>query len=315
MPLHFAPKHANETEVSSGMSVFELARLPYLKRRQWLRSRQSRTSYPPRFIYKYISPDIKDEWLEDYMIHSRFWLSSSMDFNDPFDMSAQVINEGSPQQRRRRCKEIFQISPEAQGLSKEQIEAEVTRIMLSKFSSVEHIKSHILGRLSRVGISCLSENPRSLLMWSHYAKHHKGVVLQFDVAHDPEVLSTALQVTYTEEFPVLNFAAKDQNEQFSKYIRQKFNDWSYEKEWRILRIDAAKQYLPFRSQALAGIIFGVRAAIDIKAKIVNLIEKRKALNMKSIKIFKAQMHKSRYQIIVMREPKEVLDSKSAITSI
>ncbi|MBT2912543.1 DUF2971 domain-containing protein [Vibrio anguillarum] len=35
-----------------------------------------------------------------------------------------------------------------------------------------------------IGILCLSRNPNSLLMWSHYADEYKGVVVEFDEAHE-----------------------------------------------------------------------------------------------------------------------------------
>jgi hypothetical protein len=67
-----------------------LKSLPYLERRIMLGSPPN--SFP-RFIYKYLNPDIKDEWLRNYLIDSKIYLSSPADFNDPFDMKMDVIDE------------------------------------------------------------------------------------------------------------------------------------------------------------------------------------------------------------------------------
>ncbi len=67
-----------------------LKSLPYLERRIVLRSPPN--SFP-RFIYKYLNPDIKGEWLRNYLIDSKIYLSSPADFNDPFDMKMDVIDE------------------------------------------------------------------------------------------------------------------------------------------------------------------------------------------------------------------------------
>lgn len=73
----------------------------YWQRRQFLRDRiNPRYS---RFLYKYRALDAASELsvtrLRDILVESKLWLSSPVDFNDPFDMTAHILAEGSIQKK------------------------------------------------------------------------------------------------------------------------------------------------------------------------------------------------------------------------
>ena len=116
-------------------------------------------------------------------------------------------------------------------------------------------------------------------MWSHYADNHKGVVLGFDTAIDPDIRENACQVDYSAKMPPLVTA--DQvaghiigecdlgSDEYAKTLARKTvltksKCWSYEKEWRLVRSIKAKnassvaetEDVPFVSNALAYVIFG-----------------------------------------------------------
>ena len=100
MTRPLAPLHLQIDESNTRLI---LKNLPYFKIRKYLRTTPN--AYP-RFLYKYISPDTSDNHLADYLVESYFWLSSPTVFNDPFDTSAQVINEGNILEKRKRWMEI-----------------------------------------------------------------------------------------------------------------------------------------------------------------------------------------------------------------
>ncbi len=72
--------------------VDDLAQLPYRERRQILWHRQKPRL--ARFYYKFralVPNDNKSvDHMRDIIVRSKFWLSSPLDFNDPFDMSANL---------------------------------------------------------------------------------------------------------------------------------------------------------------------------------------------------------------------------------
>src|SRR5262249_779046 len=73
--------------------------------------RRSRLWLVPRFLYKFRTFDPRDSTsvyrLKDLIVRSRFWLSSPLDFNDPFDMSAKVEVDGSIREKRLRLEEML----------------------------------------------------------------------------------------------------------------------------------------------------------------------------------------------------------------
>ena len=85
-----------------------------------------------------------------------------------------------------------------------------------------------------VGILCLSKNPNSLLMWSHYADQYKGVVVEFDEEH--EFFSDMHCINYEDNRPKINFykLLEEDNILLSEMCF-KPKVWEYEEEVRIIR--------------------------------------------------------------------------------
>ena len=83
---------------------------------------------------------------------------------------------------------------------------------------------------SRCGILCFSSVPDSMLMWSHYADAHRGIVLELEV-------SGLQEVVYSEPPTIGEVAASLRNPTWgmpsdnSMFYLRKRQDWSYEKEW------------------------------------------------------------------------------------
>ena len=83
------------------------------------------------------------------------------------------------------------------------------------------------------GILCFSQIWKEQLLWAHYANKHKGVALGFEI---PE--SKLIKVSYNsseirEKFELTNDPKKDE-QNFLNLAGKKFQEWSYEKEYRLL---------------------------------------------------------------------------------
>lgn len=46
---------------------------------------------------------------------------------------------------------------------------------------------------------------KNVLLWSHYADHHKGICMAFEPAHHPSVFWQAVSVEYSDDFPIVNW--------------------------------------------------------------------------------------------------------------
>ncbi len=100
----------------------------------------------------------------------------------------------------------------------------------------------------------LSDN--LLLLWSHYADNYRGFCLEFQ---NRENCFGVNPVVYSAAYPkikVVDLLGKGDIDQFNELILTKFEDWSYEYEWR-----AFSQYpgeMPYPNNTLTGVVFGFR---------------------------------------------------------
>lgn len=83
------------------------------------------------------------------------------------------------------------------------------------------------------GILCFSQTWEEQLLWAHYADKHKGIALGFEI---PE--GELLKVTYVcNEIRTKIELTDDQNDNEQKFLdlaKIKFQEWEYEKEYRLL---------------------------------------------------------------------------------
>ena len=114
--------------------------------------------------------------------------------------------------------------------------------------------------LSQRGVSCFAERPDNLLMWSHYADHHKGFCLEFKT--DCETFEKIRQVKYVSQMPAFDLVpmlCHDDFDQVLDLFCTKSLDWQYEREWRALHKEAGTAYT-YPSDVLTGIYFGPEAS-------------------------------------------------------
>jgi hypothetical protein len=84
------------------------------------------------------------------------------------------------------------------------------------------------------GAISFTESKSNLLMWSHYAYEHKGIVLGFDNTHS--FFHRLKRVKYNSELPddfIADMNSSDDNA-FLELFYLKSDEWIYEKEHRIV---------------------------------------------------------------------------------
>lgn len=276
-----------------------LKKLSYFDRRVFLKKRV--VSNYPRFFYRYVSLDSTNissmNKLRDVIFHSSLWLSSRNGFNDPFDIKAKVIIDGKPENLRNKIKGLLKIhKPKLGGIKRTQ---EINRIMTNQAELLKNVNNSMDNSLEKIGACCFTIDPRNLLMWSHYANHHKGVVLQFEVARDTSAFLKTVSVDYVKDYPIINWANETEHE-IGKSFLNKFKTWEYEKEWRIVHVFGANTYINFKPEALTGLIFGCKADDNIKDVVNQILAERAQKNMSSVNIYNAYMHDSKYKLVIKK---------------
>lgn len=271
-------------------------RLPYFRRRVEVARRIHPTL--SRFLYKYRALDESSatliDRLRDIFVRSRLWLSSPEDFNDPFDMCGKVVLKATGEERLKRVNELLK----GHGLSYRERERNRRFIMRKPLQILEAELSTIYAAsMAETGVFSFAGDPRNILMWSHYASDHSGICIQFERVKDFATFSGAVSVEYSPEYPEVNWI-RDFQRSLRKVILRKHEGWSYEREHRIVRPGEAHRYLRFDPSALVGIILGCRVTSGGRAAVQALLEERRRAGLSPVRIFAAQKHSSRYQLIV-----------------
>jgi hypothetical protein len=109
---------------------------------------------------------------------------------------------------------------------------------------IGQLNAAIQEQLCHSRVFCVSENHDNVVMWSHYAEEHRGVVFKLRCIDEIDnALLAAQQVSYTDSF--LEFPGADE---YARHLTceapldfaplcwmiafTKHTDWSYEREWR-----------------------------------------------------------------------------------
>ena len=276
--------------------IADVQKLDYFRRRVEI----ARRIHPSlsRFVYKYRAIDEGNpaaiDRLRDLLVRSRLWLSSPVDFNDPFDMSGSIVAKSTTQEKLERVNEMLK----RHRLTYKERERKRKMLMRTPLDVLENeLKAAFEKNMPTTGVFSFAGDPRNILMWSHYARDHTGICVQFERARDFGILCGALTVEYSVEYPEVN-SIKDFQDFLSKMLLRKHEGWSYEREHRIVRPGEAHSYLRFDPQALVGIIFGCRSTAAGRRVIESLLEERDRAGMPRVCLLAAQKHRSKYRLVV-----------------
>lgn len=116
--------------------------------------------------------------------------------------------------------------------------------------AAENASETLKRKMRELRILCASENPGSVLLWSHYADQHRGVAFEIDTEKliEPEPHHYFEPVRYVEELPPV-FTRESVNrcgvcgeplvhlpemKLTTQYVCVKEKFWAYETEWRAI---------------------------------------------------------------------------------
>jgi hypothetical protein len=157
--------------------------------------------------------------------------------------------------------------------------------------AVEQSSQLLTEQLQQRRIYCLTPDPLSTLMWSHYGGDHTGICLEFHVGNP--LFLAARGVRYREEYPAFVLTKMD-TMSVMDVILTKAKCWEYEQEYRL--IGSPKQpkgaslrlygdFLKLPDRSLLSVIVGcngdyksVKNIVDVTAPEVRVIRIRRAPN-------------------------------------
>ena len=105
---------------------------------------------------------------------------------------------------------------------------------------------------SRFRVSCFTQSPYSMLMWSHYANNHKGFCIEYEIppysVEKESLFCNLFPVIYTDQrIDLSKFhlnwdrtgrpSTEDLNDYYKYGLLCKSLDWRYQQEWRLISCD------------------------------------------------------------------------------
>lgn len=151
------------------------------------------------------------------------------------------------------------------------------------------------------GVTCFNRNPLSILMWSHYAEKHKGILLEFKISKDdPDFDFIPHEVLYLDEFPVIG---KDGKILDAFLIKSK--EWYYEQEYRaIKKLKKGEKIFEFsREKHLSSVIFGLNTDENVIEQLSEFISIFNGKACTGIELFRAISISKKYEVTVPNHPR------------
>ena len=225
-------------------------------------------------LYRYRS--MRSKGVSRIFTHCELYFASPSQFNDPFDCSPPFSNDYDVEDLRTHFRMAFPAILNGIGvkLNDPQLEAKIEEriaaiIHNDSFQSViaQPFIDICFEENSKLGVLCLSESPDDIVMWSHYADGHQGIVLEFN----KEELGSVSDFSYFKKVDYknnvvtledLNMNTDKPNELARMILLMKTERWGYENEWRIIVDPSGRKDVPncriftFPQRALTGVICG-----------------------------------------------------------
>lgn len=259
--------------------------------------RQAADEVPEKF-YKYRPMNTLElvQRVEKIVLHNEIFFAPPSSFNDPFDLKP-VFSLDAPPERQR--EDYLRLSRQFQPhLSDVQHNAEADNVMAKSLNAeniadtTAVIQSMHAHALTGVGVFCVSTKRDDILMWSHYADSHKGVCLEFD-GMSP-LMARAQKVDYSPKRVPINQYADDSMAKMEKAMLTKSECWTYEAEWRLLRLEDGPGSVQYRPSNLTGIILGALAS----RATVDTVRKWVSQRASSLAIYRATTSSQNFELLI-----------------
>jgi Protein of unknown function (DUF2971) len=250
-------------------------------------------------LYKYLQPP-----RVDLLKHKRIRFTQPGDFNDPFEFRPKIREVASDAEVQAYVGEHFeqlvdeelakygalvQFLPQADLrdlLTKQKVMLPALFRLLEP-AAIQKLSPMIDGFLNlNVGLLCLSEVRDSILMWGHYTENHQGFVVGFDSDHpffsqrrsNKDEFGFLRRVDYSPQRPQVTLTDTTSPVWFSTKSEQ----WSYEMEWRIVRVLSEADHrierspfpiclFEFAPDAVVEIIMGMRSSPSMVTEIRSVV--------------------------------------------
>lgn len=240
--------------------------------------------------------------VERVLTHNELYFASPNSFNDPFDGRTPFNYSDCSKCDLDKFNAYTRLMLE-HSLSSDKLKQEIVHGLIEKGKLIALVRNALHESLEttneKVGILCLSETCEDILMWSHYADGHQGIVLEFDFTVLSSTAQKVNKVDYTDKYPTVAdwLAALEQKIPMGDlFLFRKAEDWRYEKEWRcVINISDENRIRKYPKQMLTGIILGCRTSEGNRDRIKMWLD----ANKMNTKIYQAIKHDEKFALQIV----------------
>lgn len=181
------------------------------------------------------------EFALDVLNTKRVYCSKSLSFNDPFDGSIPLKIDYDASEFVAAVHRTYQKDGHNWEGIKKILDTHISSDGNLLNETRELIRSTALAyqkENENGGVLCLTEDPLSVLMWSHYANKHQGVCIGLRRSKDNSLGDddSCSPIIYSDVYPLPSFSQiyKADASLTDDLLYTKAREWSYEKEWRMI---------------------------------------------------------------------------------
>lgn len=235
----------------------------------------------PDFLYKY-------QALTAYSLASlannTIWLAKPSTFNDPFDCAITLDRQKHKQSI------MHAISVTIEQATQDGLQPESPAdIRPADNRAFENFRASLFELLQNMGICSFSATPNHLLMWSHYANHHRGFCVQYDCRDGTQLRQLAYEVKYEDSLPSLtaaDFAPPNNASATDALWLTKAKCWSYEEEWRVMTNEGNKSHQA--PSKIVSVIFGARMPEQDRIMVARTLRHQPEIQFKEARLAEGQ---------------------------
>jgi hypothetical protein len=207
----------------------------------------------------------------DALSHEHIFMSDPANFNDPFDLRIEISDETTlgPFDNVDNLRKAFKILLDTSTDIADHwfYDGELLHVLRAWADGnlpSHYITSAVSDRFRRFGVACFAPAWDMPLMWSHYGNSHKGFCVEY-LVYPMSLWGSFVQlpVTYSSKLPniCLSEALFSPHMVLPRLLATKHVDWAYEKEWRLVHLEAKGKATPMIEGLMIGsLIIGKNAS-------------------------------------------------------
>lgn len=240
----------------------------------------------PKYFFKFISNNSMHfhSSMHELLTHNKIYLSSRIEFNDPFDCAIYIaeINKDQVDKYLDEALNRFNLS--------RKIKNEWVNISKCPIKFREALAASLNQQLDKQGIYSLSASIKNPLMWAHYANSHQGIAIVYNHNRNDEKFNP-LPICYQKQYEENPNSFIDLD-----YLFIKGEEWRYEKEWRIIKKIKAKEFVELPENVINGIILGAKCDESTSLFLKDLIKSRALEGRPPITLYRADINDKFFQL-------------------